>query len=351
MGYGDFKLFAALGAWFGWQALVPVILMASVIGAVVGIAMKFSSGLREGGYVPFGPFLAGAGLTAMIFGPGVHPARSSGFEPMAIRVGLTGGIGSGKSTVLQMLAQLGAAVIDADAISRGTTAAGGAAIAAIAARFGADFITADGALDRARMREHAYADPQARKHLEDIIHPLVGLESARQVQAALDAGARLHRFRHPAAGRVRPLAGAGRPGAGGGLLAPDPGGPRGRPKRSEARGSACHHRRTGGPRPAAGRGGHRDLQRGPDAGRNCGTKWNRWRATSGYDGSLCCNTPGPAQRDPLRISLQRTHPHLPATGAPVPPPRRAGSALATPSTITTRWPRSSRSWTWRPAPT
>ena len=69
MGYGDFKLFAALGAWFGWQALVPIILMASVIGAVVGIALKFSSGLREGGYVPFGPFLAGAGLTAMVFGP------------------------------------------------------------------------------------------------------------------------------------------------------------------------------------------------------------------------------------------------------------------------------------------
>jgi leader peptidase (prepilin peptidase)/N-methyltransferase len=69
MGYGDFKLFAALGAWFGWQALVPIILMASVIGAVIGIAMKLSSGLREGGYVPFGPFLAGAGLTAMIFGP------------------------------------------------------------------------------------------------------------------------------------------------------------------------------------------------------------------------------------------------------------------------------------------
>ncbi|MBG9389983.1 prepilin peptidase [Caenimonas aquaedulcis] len=69
MGYGDFKLFAALGAWFGWQALVPIILMASVIGAVVGIAMKMSSSLREGGYVPFGPFLAGAGLTAMIFGP------------------------------------------------------------------------------------------------------------------------------------------------------------------------------------------------------------------------------------------------------------------------------------------
>ncbi len=69
MGYGDFKLFAALGAWFGWQALVPIILMASVIGAIVGIAMKFSSGLREGGYIPFGPFLAGAGLTALVFGP------------------------------------------------------------------------------------------------------------------------------------------------------------------------------------------------------------------------------------------------------------------------------------------
>ncbi len=69
MGYGDFKLFAALGAWFGWSALVPIILMASVIGALVGIAMKFSTGLREGGVVPFGPFLAGAGLTAMLFGP------------------------------------------------------------------------------------------------------------------------------------------------------------------------------------------------------------------------------------------------------------------------------------------
>ena len=69
MGYGDFKLFAALGAWFGWQALIPVILMSSVIGAVVGIGMKFSSGLREGGYIPFGPFLALAGLTAMFSSP------------------------------------------------------------------------------------------------------------------------------------------------------------------------------------------------------------------------------------------------------------------------------------------
>ena len=69
MGYGDFKLYAALGAWFGWQALVPIILMASVVGAIIGIAMKFSTGLREGGYVPFGPFLGGAGLITMVFGP------------------------------------------------------------------------------------------------------------------------------------------------------------------------------------------------------------------------------------------------------------------------------------------
>jgi len=69
MGYGDFKLFAALGAWFGWSALVPIILMASVIGALVGIALKLGPGLREGGYVPFGPFLAGAGFTALVFGP------------------------------------------------------------------------------------------------------------------------------------------------------------------------------------------------------------------------------------------------------------------------------------------
>ena len=69
MGYGDFKLLAALGAWFGWEALVPMVLMASVIGAVVGIGMKLFNNLREGGYVPFGPFLAGAGFAALIFGP------------------------------------------------------------------------------------------------------------------------------------------------------------------------------------------------------------------------------------------------------------------------------------------
>lgn len=68
MGYGDFKLLAALGAWLGWQALLPIVLGASVLGALVGIAMKVSGALREGRYVPFGPFLAGAGLVVMLVG-------------------------------------------------------------------------------------------------------------------------------------------------------------------------------------------------------------------------------------------------------------------------------------------
>ena len=67
MGYGDFKLLACLGAWFGWQALVPILLMSSVIGAVVGILLKIKGGLREGGVMPFGPFLVGAGLVTMFW--------------------------------------------------------------------------------------------------------------------------------------------------------------------------------------------------------------------------------------------------------------------------------------------
>jgi leader peptidase (prepilin peptidase) / N-methyltransferase len=68
MGYGDFKLLAALGAWLGWQALLPIVLGASVLGALVGIAMKVAGALREGRYVPFGPFLAGTGLLVMLAG-------------------------------------------------------------------------------------------------------------------------------------------------------------------------------------------------------------------------------------------------------------------------------------------
>ena len=69
MGYGDFKLFAALGAWFGWTGLVPIILLASLVGAAVGLVLKRFSQLREGGYLPFGPFLAGAGFLMLGWGP------------------------------------------------------------------------------------------------------------------------------------------------------------------------------------------------------------------------------------------------------------------------------------------
>ncbi len=68
MGFGDFKLLAALGAWLGWKAILPIVLMASVIGAVVGLVMKASGSLREGRFVPFGPFLAGGGLVVMLTG-------------------------------------------------------------------------------------------------------------------------------------------------------------------------------------------------------------------------------------------------------------------------------------------
>ena len=68
MGYGDFKLLGALGAWLGWQAILPIVLMASVIGAVIGLVMKASGSLREGRFVPFGPFLAGGGLVVMLAG-------------------------------------------------------------------------------------------------------------------------------------------------------------------------------------------------------------------------------------------------------------------------------------------
>lgn len=90
-----------------------------------------------------------------------------------VRLGLTGGIGSGKSTVARVLAGLGATVIDADAISRASTAVGGSAIPAIRTTFGDTFVTPEGALDRDRMRTLVFTDPNARNRLEAIVHPLV----------------------------------------------------------------------------------------------------------------------------------------------------------------------------------
>ena len=105
-----------------------------------------------------------------------------------IRLGLTGGIGSGKSTVAQMLVGHGAALIDADAISRATTAIGGAAIAQVAVQFGPDAINADGAMSRDVMRQLVFTSPDAKAQLEAIIHPLVSSEAARQTEAARQAG-------------------------------------------------------------------------------------------------------------------------------------------------------------------
>ena len=105
-----------------------------------------------------------------------------------LRLGLTGGIGSGKSTVAQMLVGHGGGLIDADAISRVTTAAGGSAIAAIAAQFGPQTINADGSMNRDVMRQLVFADPAAKFALEAVIHPLVSQEAARQAAQAKSAG-------------------------------------------------------------------------------------------------------------------------------------------------------------------
>jgi dephospho-CoA kinase len=108
-------------------------------------------------------------------------------QPPILRVGLTGGIGSGKSTVARILVASGATLIDADAISRQLTAPGGLALHEIARQFGDDLITADGAMDRDRMRQLAFSDPSLRRQLEAIIHPLVGQEVMRQSGAAAAA--------------------------------------------------------------------------------------------------------------------------------------------------------------------
>lgn len=109
-------------------------------------------------------------------------------DPDLVRLGLTGGIGSGKSTVANIFSRLGAHLIDADAISRMLTSHNGAAIAALAREFGARMLGGDGALDREKMRQLAFADSTAKKTLERILHPLVGQEIERQALAAQQAG-------------------------------------------------------------------------------------------------------------------------------------------------------------------
>lgn len=105
---------------------------------------------------------------------------------MGLRIGLTGGIGSGKSTVARRWVALGAVLVDTDAIARALTAPAGAALPALAEAFGPQIIGADGALDRERMRGIAFGEPQARRRLEGVLHPMIGAEAARQAAAAGD---------------------------------------------------------------------------------------------------------------------------------------------------------------------
>ncbi|WP_334161989.1 dephospho-CoA kinase [Achromobacter insolitus] len=104
-----------------------------------------------------------------------------------LKIGLTGGIGSGKSRVADMLAEWGATLVDTDEIARALTAAGGAAMPAIEREFGSRALTPDGALDRAWMREQAFTDPQVRQRLEAVLHPVIGQETERQAAAARGA--------------------------------------------------------------------------------------------------------------------------------------------------------------------
>ena len=112
-------------------------------------------------------------------------------------LGLTGGIGSGKSTIGQMLAALGATLLDSDQMAREVTGMQGAAMAAIAQTFGADLVDATGALDRDRMRTLVFAQPAARQQLEAIVHPLVAQRTEARAQEAIQAGQRLLVFDIP----------------------------------------------------------------------------------------------------------------------------------------------------------
>ena len=107
------------------------------------------------------------------------------------RLGLTGGIGSGKSTVASMFATSGFVVIDADAVSRNLTATNGQAIEAIKVEFGNAMISADGSLDRTRMRDLVFTDAKAKKLIENIIHPLIKLEMQQQDYDATKSGINL----------------------------------------------------------------------------------------------------------------------------------------------------------------
>ena len=109
---------------------------------------------------------------------------------LRVRIGLTGGIGSGKSTVSAQLGQMGATRVDADAVSRSVTGSNGSAIPALTTAFGSSILSSNGALDRAQMRRLIYSNPASKIQLEAIVHPLVRTEIQRQSILAETNGAR-----------------------------------------------------------------------------------------------------------------------------------------------------------------
>ena len=176
MGYGDFKLFGALGAWMGWQMLPLILLLSAFTGAVVGIALIVAARPRPQHPDPVRPLPRRRRLDRADVGPAdrrrlprrlpgsvAEPAR----RPRAMtsptqrpfRVALTGGIASGKTTVADLFAALGVPVIDTDVIAREVVEPGQPALAAVVEAFGPDVLDADGRLDRRRLRERIFADP------------------------------------------------------------------------------------------------------------------------------------------------------------------------------------------------
>ena len=154
-----------------------------MVGAVVGIALIVSPRHGRNTPIPFGPYLAAAGLIALSWGEASIGPICSCSEPWCSLSGLTVESGSGKTTVAELFASHGAGLVDTDKrIFHHLTAPAQPAITEIVRKFGPQFVAADGSLDRVRMRDLVFADPLARKDLEAILHPLIRQESSRQIR-------------------------------------------------------------------------------------------------------------------------------------------------------------------------
>ena len=181
MGYGDFKLFAAIGAWLGWQMLPLVLLLAAVVCAAVGISL-LAVAARRGAAIPFGPY-SRARLDRTDVGAGdqgpLPRVRGPRLNAM-LRIGLTGGIASGKTTVASLFAARGAVVLDTDQIAREVVLPGKPSLAALVQALGSGILDRDGRLDRAALRRRLFADEATRRKVEAVLHPEILAELERQ---------------------------------------------------------------------------------------------------------------------------------------------------------------------------